>query len=200
MRAVEVVDPLTVRLRLDRPHAPLLANLAYPAGYMVSPAAVTKFGKAFGRAPVGTGPFRFALWESQRQVRLLANETYRDGPPKLKALVFRPIADANARASEMLAGGLDVLVELAPDSAPAFRDERALSRCTRPAALHLWFLILNTRDGPLKDPRMRQAVNLAIDKEAMSTAPAAENRDRSGRADPGRLRRGERPEPRALSA
>lgn len=166
VKRIEAPEPLVVRLILDRPHAPLLSNLAYPAGLMVSPSAVTRLGKGFARAPIGTGPFRFAAWESERQVRLVRNADYREGPPKLAALVFRPIADANARASEMLAGGLDLMVELAPDSVPAFRDQNrfALHEAGGP---HLWFLILNAAEGPLKDRRVRQAVNLAIDKRAI---------------------------------
>ncbi|WP_309393333.1 ABC transporter substrate-binding protein [Chelatococcus sambhunathii] len=167
VKQVEVVDPLTVRLRLDEPYAPLLANLAHPSGYMASPAALTKLGRDFGRAPVGTGPFRFGLWESGRQLRLIANEAYRGGAPKSKALVFRPIVDPNARASEMLAGGLDVMVELAPDSVAAFRD-RSRFRIHEAGGPHLWFLILNTREGPLKDARVRRALNLAIDKQAIA--------------------------------
>ncbi|MCB2111883.1 MAG: ABC transporter substrate-binding protein, partial [Rhodobacteraceae bacterium] len=56
IKAVEVVDPRTVRFRLDEPYAPLLSNLAYPTGLMVSPAAVREYGKEYGRHPVGTGP------------------------------------------------------------------------------------------------------------------------------------------------
>ncbi|RXF74446.1 ABC transporter substrate-binding protein [Hansschlegelia zhihuaiae] len=166
VKRVEIVEPLVVRLRLDEPHAPLLANLAYPAGLMVSPAAVRRLGKGFSRAPVGTGPFRFVAWESERQVRLEANADYREGRPRLRAVVFRPIADANARASEMLAGGLDLMVEIAPDSVATFREDPrfALHEAAGP---HLWFLILNAREGPLKDRRARQAVNYAIDKRAI---------------------------------
>lgn len=166
VKAVEAVDPLTVRLRLDAPYAPLLSNLAYPAGLMVSPASVSKLGKEFGRAPSGTGPFRFERWESERQVRLVANDDYREGPPKLRALVFRPISDANARTSEMLAGGLDVMVELGADSAPAFRRDARFSM-HEAGGPHLWFLILNAAEGPLEDVRVRRAVNLAIDKRAI---------------------------------
>lgn len=166
VKRVEVVDPLTVRFRLDAPYAPLLANLAHPAASIVSPAAVTKLGKRFGRAPVGSGPFRFALWESNRQVRLERFEAFREGAPKLAALVFRPIPDANARISEMLAGGLDVMVELPPDALKSFRDpERfTLHEAQGP---HLWYLILNARRGPFADVRVRQAANYAIDKRAI---------------------------------
>lgn len=166
IKRVEAVDPLTVRFRLDEPYAPLLANLAHPAGSIVSPTAVLKLGKGFGRAPVGAGPFRFAIWESNRQVRLERFDAHHGGAPKLAALVFRPIADANARASEMLAGGLDVMVELPPDTLQSFRDQSrfALHEAAGP---HLWHLILNAGEGPLKDERVRRAVNLAIDKRAI---------------------------------
>ncbi|MFC3691784.1 ABC transporter substrate-binding protein [Chenggangzhangella methanolivorans] len=179
VREVIVVDPLTIKLRLEAPYAPLLSNLAYPAGLMVSPTAVTKLGRGFARAPVGTGPFRFAGWESERQVRLEANREHRDGAPKIDALVFRPIADANARLSEMLAGGLDVMPELPADSVAAFRGDPRF-RLAEAAGPHLWFLILNVREGPTKDVRVRRAISLAIDRETLvhdvlqgtATAPA----------------------------
>ncbi|HEY0292715.1 MAG TPA: ABC transporter substrate-binding protein [Hansschlegelia sp.] len=179
VKRIEVVDPLTVRFRLDRPFAPLLSNLAYPAGLIVSPNAVRKLGKDFARSPVGTGPFRFARWESERQVRLERNDDYRGDPAKLAAIVFRPITDANARASEMLAGGLDVMVETPPDNLASFRDTPRFATYDA-AGPHLWFLILNAKEGPLKDRRVRQAVNYAIDKQALvdnvlqgaATAPA----------------------------
>lgn len=166
VKAIEAVDPLTVRFRLDAPYAPLLSNLAWPAGAIVSPAAVTRLGKGFGRAPVGTGPFRLAAWESERQVRLERYDGYREGAPKLAALVFRPIADANARASEMLAGGLDVMVELPPDTLRSFAGASRFMVLSA-AGPHLWFLILNAKSGPLADLRVRQAVNYAIDKRAI---------------------------------
>jgi peptide/nickel transport system substrate-binding protein len=169
VKRIEVVDPLTVRFRLDQPFAPLLSNLAYPAGLIVSPTAVKRLGKGFARAPVGTGPFRFAVWQSERQVRLERFDGYRDGAPKLAALVFRPIADANARVSEMLAGGLDLMLEVPPDTLATFRrsDRFALYEAEGP---HQWFLILNAKEGPFSDVRVRRAVNYAIDKRAIVDA------------------------------
>lgn len=166
VKQVVVIDPLTIKLGLDAPYAPLLSNLAYPAGLMVSPTAVTRLGREFSRQPVGTGPFRFARWESERQVRLEANPEYREGAPKVAALVFRPIADANARLSEMLAGGLDVMPELPPDSVAALRGDGRF-RLAEAAGPHLWFLILNAREGPTSDVRVRRAINLAIDSQAI---------------------------------
>ncbi len=166
IQKTEVLDRYTVRFTLDKPYAPLLSNLAYPTGLIVSPAAVKKWGKDFGRHPVGTGPFRFAQWQSNRLVALERNPDYWEGAPKLKAVLFRPITDPNTRVTEMLSGGLDLMVEVPPDNLAMFRNNPAY-QVFEQAGPHLWFLILNTKKGPFKDRRMRQAINYAIDKQAL---------------------------------
>ncbi len=166
IRAVETPDSHTVVFRLDEPFAPLLANLAYPTGFIVSPAAVAKHGKDFGRHPSGTGPFVFDRWESHRAVRLGRNPDYWDGPARLEHVVFRPLTDGNARLTELLTGGCDVVVDVPPDVVAYFR-ERPGFRILETTGPHLWFLILNTREGPFSDRRVRLAANLAIDREAM---------------------------------
>ncbi|MEQ8396115.1 ABC transporter substrate-binding protein [Thalassobaculum sp.] len=163
---VEAPDPKTVVFHLKEPYAPFLSNLAYPTGLMVSPAAVKKHKKDFGRHPVGTGPFRFAGWETNSKVVVEANRDYWDGAPKLKAVVFRPITDANTRVAEMLSGGVDVMVEVPPDNLATFEGDASF-KVSEEAGPHLWFLILNTRSGPMADKRVRQAVNYAIDKKAL---------------------------------
>src|SRR5699024_419505 len=91
--STEVVDDYTVRFHLKEPYAPFLSNLAYPTGLIVSPAAVKKYGQDYGRHPVGTGPFQFVQWDSNRKVVVERNPDYWDGTAKLKAVVFRPITD-----------------------------------------------------------------------------------------------------------
>jgi peptide/nickel transport system substrate-binding protein len=161
-----VIDDYTVQFKLDKPYAPLLSNLAYPTGLMVSPTAVKKYGKDFGRHPVGTGPFKFARWESNRLVMAEKNPNYWEGAPKLNAVVFRPITDANTRVTEMLSGGLDLMVEVPPDNVAMFKKDKGY-RMYEQAGPHLWFLILNMKEGPFKDKRVRQAVNYAINKKAL---------------------------------
>ncbi len=162
----EVVDETTVRFHLSEPYAPFLSNLAYPTGLIVSPAAVEQNGADFGRNPSGTGPFQFRLWESNRQVALEQNPDYWDGTPSLRGVVFRPITDANARVSEMLSGGVDLMVEVPPDNVSLFADDPQFKMYEQ-AGPHLWFLILNTKEAPLDDVRMRQAINYAIDKQTL---------------------------------
>ncbi|MBS9402461.1 ABC transporter substrate-binding protein [Halomonas sp. TRM85114] len=163
---VEATGEHEVTFTLDEPYAPFLSNLAYPTGLIVSPAAVEEHGENFGRNPSGTGPFRFEEWESNSRVVASRNEDYWDGPPSLEAVVFRPITDANTRVAEMLSGGIDLMVEVPPDTL-ASMEEDPMFEVYEQVGPHLWFLILNMKEGPFQDQRMRQAVNYAIDKESL---------------------------------
>jgi len=163
--SVEAVDDLTVKFTLSEPYAPFLSNLAYPTGLIVSPAAVEQHGPDFGRNPSGTGAFTFAEWRSNEAVVVEANPDYWDGAPELQAVVFRPITDANTRTAEMLAGGIDMMVEVPPVALSQFQDDAF--QVFEQAGPHVWFLILNAKEGPFADKRVRQAANYAINKEAL---------------------------------
>ncbi|MDR5905989.1 ABC transporter substrate-binding protein [Franzmannia qiaohouensis] len=155
-----------VTFTLDEPYAPFLSNLAYPTGLIVSPAAVEEHGEDFGRNPSGTGPFQFEEWQSNSRVVASANPDYWDGAPALEAVVFRPITDANTRVAEMMAGGIDLMVEVPPDNVAQFAED-PMYQVSEQAGPHLWFLILNTKEGPFAERSMRQAINYAIDKESL---------------------------------
>ncbi|MCR4265881.1 ABC transporter substrate-binding protein [Nitratireductor sp. ZSWI3] len=163
---VTAVDDLTVEFKLKEPYAPFLSNLAYPTGLMVSPAAVEEHGKDFGRHPSGTGAFKFAEWDANAKLVVTRNEDYWDGAPPLEAVIYRPITDANTRIAEMLSGGLDVMVEVPPDSLQQFRDDAAFT-VQEQAGPHVWFLILNLKEGPFAKKEIRQAANYAINKKAL---------------------------------
>lgn len=203
IESVEVADSHTVVLHLSEPFAPLLANLAYPTGLIVSPAAVREHGSDFGRHPSGTGPFRFIDWQSRRKVVL---ERHHPGSPDnnnataattatedaadaatsepaaagVERLLFRPITDPAARTAELLAGSVDVVLDVPPDVLARLRRDPGLT-VEEVSGTHLWFLILNCRHGPFSDRRMREAVNLAVDREAITgqllqgTATAADS-------------------------
>ncbi|ACA19468.1 4-phytase [Methylobacterium sp. 4-46] len=164
---VEALDPRTVRFTLRQPFAPFLANLATPTGLIVPPGAVMARGKDFGRNPVGTGPFRFEAWQSSRKVTLARNPGYWGGPAASRLVIFRPLADPNTRATEMLAGDVDVVAEMPPDALALFRHRAGFS-VAEAVGPHLWYLILNMRAGPLRDRRVREAVNWAIDRRALA--------------------------------
>lgn len=165
VKETAVVDPTTVKFTLNEPYAPFLSNLAYPTGLMVSPDAVKADGKEFGRSPVGTGPFKFGEWKSNERVVVTRNDDYWGDKAGTEAVVFRPITDANTRVAEMLAGGIDLMVEVPPTSLSQFQGDGF--NLAEQAGPHVWFLILNAKEGPFADKRVRQAANYAINKEAI---------------------------------
>jgi peptide/nickel transport system substrate-binding protein len=166
IETLEVIDQYTIAFELVEPFAPLLANLAYPTGLMVSPAAVRRHGIDYGRQPVGTGPFRFVAWEPRRRVMLERNPDYWGGLARLRMLVFRPLIDPMTRVAELMAGGIDIVTELSPDNIALLRGNARFT-VHEQTGPHLWFLILNTRTGPFRDLRVRQAVNFGLDKRAL---------------------------------
>ncbi|KPQ14473.1 MAG: peptide/nickel transport system substrate-binding protein [Rhodobacteraceae bacterium HLUCCO18] len=165
VESVEATGEMEVTFTLNAPYAPFLSNLAYPTGLIVSPAAVMDHGSDFGRNPSGTGPFTFTEWRSNEAVVVEANPDYWDGAPELEAVIFRPITDANTRTAEMLAGGIDVMVEVPPVALGEFQGDGFTVH--EQAGPHVWFLILNALEGPFADVRVRQAANYAINKEAI---------------------------------
>ena len=166
IQEANVIDEYTVELVLNEPFAPLLSNLAYPTGLMVSPSAVEAAGMDFGRNPAGTGPYRFVAWESNTHVTVQRFEEYWGDPAGVDQIIFRPITDANTRVNEMLSGGLDIMVEVPPDSLSQFTGDDEFTVYEQ-AGPHVWFLILNLREGPFTDVRMRRAANYAINKTAL---------------------------------
>lgn len=164
--SVEAPDPKTVVFTLSEPFAPFLSNLAYPTGLIVSPAAVEEHGKEFGRNPSGTGAFKFVEWLSNQRVVVERNADYWDGAADLEAVVFRPVTDANTRVAEMMAGGIDIMVEVPPDNLASFKQDANFTVAEQ-SGPHVWFSILNTRNGPFADKKVRQAANYAVNKEAL---------------------------------
>ncbi|RDL47279.1 Heme-binding protein A [Ensifer sp. M14] len=166
LKAVNAIDEHTVEFKLNEAFAPFLSNLAYPTGLIVSPSAVEEHEKAYGRSPSGTGPFKFVEWVSNQRVIVERNPDYWGGAANLEAVVFRPITDANTRVAEMMAGGIDVMMEVPPDNLATFRQDANFTVAEQ-AGPHVWFAILNTRDGAFADKRVRQAANYAVNKETL---------------------------------
>ena len=110
------------------------------------------------------------------------NEDYWDGAPALEAVIYRPITDANTRIAEMLSGGLDIMVEVPPDSLQQFRtDDQFVVH--EQAGPHVWFLILNTKEGPFANkarPAGRQ-LRHQQDRRWSTTSCRAPPRLRPGR-------------------
>jgi peptide/nickel transport system substrate-binding protein len=163
---VRAAGPLRVQFDIDRPYAPFLANLAMGPAAIVSPTAVRRFGSAFGRHPVGAGPYRFVEWIPGDRITLERNPTYWDRPARTRYLVLLVMPDSRQRLQALESGAADIIQQVAPDDLPLVRLHPDLSLAMAPAAL-VSYLAMNTQRHPLDDPRIRRAIATAIRRDAL---------------------------------
>ncbi len=170
---VEVVDPLTIKLVLKTPFAPLLSQLTDRAGMMVSPKAAKAEGDKFGLHPVCAGPYKFV--ERVQQDRIVF-EKFADYWNKdnvfIDRVVFLPIVDATVRLANLKSGGLDLIERLL---ATDIKDVRADPNLKLSTAIELGYqgITLNIGKDKAKGPlsqstKVRQALDWAIDREAIN--------------------------------
>ena len=165
---IEVVDEFNARFNLKQPYAPLLNTLAVACGFIPSPEAVMAFGQDFNQNPVGTGPFKFVSWEHNQRVTLEGNPDYFEGAPALANLVFRPIVEEQTRFTELLSGGVNFIVDVPPDNIAQLKEDPTFTFMEQPGP-HIWWVTINTQMAPFDDVRVRQALNYAVNKEAIVT-------------------------------
>jgi peptide/nickel transport system substrate-binding protein len=170
---VEVVDPLTIKLVLKTPFAPLIAQLTDRAGMMVSPKAAKEEGDKFGLHPVCAGPYKFV--ERVPQDRIVF-EKFTDYWNKdnvfIDRVVFLPIVDATVRLANLKSGGLDLIERVLATDIKDVRADPHLVLSTAPELGYLGLTINIANDkakGALsQSEKVRQALDLSIDREALN--------------------------------
>ena len=164
---VEVVDPHTVRIITKSPFPTLVTNLAFCMP-IVPPKYVREKGDAFvATNPVGTGPFKLVRWRKDDELVLEANEGYWRGAPKIKNLVFKPIPDESTRVAALTTGQVDVSRGVPPSLVKQIAENPRTRVARVPSALNIHIVLDTLKDGPLKDKRVRQAINYGVDKEGI---------------------------------
>jgi len=147
----------TIVLTLEEPLNVFPKLLAMPVAAIV-PAPVPS---DFDQHPTGSGPWRFVSWSHDDQLVLAKNPRYWDGPPRMDTLRIRIIPEPLTRAAEYEAGRLSV-VEVPYGETKRWEEQHGPELERRPALRDL-YVALNTTRGPLKDPRVRRALNQAVD-------------------------------------
>jgi peptide/nickel transport system substrate-binding protein len=171
---VEVIDASTVRLNLNAPFSPLLAQLADRAGMMVSPKAAQAEGDKFGAKPVCSGPFRFVERVAQDRIVL---ERYPDywnkGEIHLDRIVYLPIVDATVRLANLKSGQLDFIERMAPSDVPQLKSDSRF-KISKIVEIGYQGITVNlgksdlAQKNPLgKDPRVREAFELSLDRQGI---------------------------------
>lgn len=164
---IDTPDALTLVVHTRRPDLLLPARLASYGGQILSKDHVERVGPdGLNRQPVGTGPVRFVEWVKGDRVVLAQAAGYWDGAIIPSRIIIRPIPDVATRLAALLKGELDIMVALPPDHI-----ERVARHPTTKVVRVLYagqhVLVVDSRRPPLDNPRIKQALSLAIDRETI---------------------------------
>lgn len=162
-----VVDEYTVEFVTEQPFAPILAHLTHTSISMQSPTAIQEYGEDYGDlASVGTGPFVFDSWQRGQEVALVRNENYWGDHPAYERLVFRAVPEGGARMMMVQSGDVDVAVRVPPHDISRLDADPNVNVMSTPS-LRTIYIGFNVTMEPFTDPLVRQAVNYAVDKDAI---------------------------------
>jgi dipeptide transport system substrate-binding protein len=174
LKAIEKVDDHTVRFTLTRPEAPFIANLGMDFAIIFSAEYAERMMKAgtpeqIDLKPVGTGPFQLVNYQKDAVIRYKAHPDYWGGKAPIDNLVFAITPDASVRYAKLKAGECHVMPYPNPADLEAMRKDPAVNLLDK-VGLNVGYLAFNTEKKPFDDKRVRQALNLAINKTAIIDA------------------------------
>lgn len=171
IESIEAPDDYTVILHLARPEAPIIANMAMDFASIVSKEyadAMLAAGtpEMVNQAPIGTGPFTFQAYQKDAVIRYLRNDDYWGDKAKAEALIFAITPDASVRYQKVLAGECHVTAYPNPADIQAMKDNPDVVVMEQ-EGLNVGYLAYNTMVAPYDNPKVRRALNMAIDKQAI---------------------------------
>lgn len=162
---VDVVDEFTVRLVLKAPSGVMLNYLAHTGASILSPKAIEQYGKELSRHPVGTGPFVFTSWATDSLKAARNADYWRKGSPKVDGVTIRSVGESGARLALLRSGEAQYIFPLPQETVQIVEKDSRLAIDKTPSIV-TQYVALNTLKKPFDDPRVRQALNYAIDKTA----------------------------------
>jgi peptide/nickel transport system substrate-binding protein len=171
LKSIATPDPMTLQLTMKQPFEPFLRLLSQGGNGstgIMSPASIKQYGNDnVGEHPVGTGPFKFVDRVRGQRITLARNDDYWGTKPYLDKVVFRPLPDPSSRVASLRANEVDMIAVPPPDSVASL--QQSGFQVSEGAPPHVWFLSFNFNDPIMKNKLVRQAINLAIDRQGMAT-------------------------------
>ncbi|TWG94874.1 dipeptide transport system substrate-binding protein [Mesorhizobium sp. J18] len=174
IKSIEKVDDMTVKFVLNQPEAPFLANLAMPFASIMSKEYADKLEadgnmNQLNQQPLGTGPFAFVAYQPDAVIRYKANPDYWGGAQKIDDLVFAITPDASVRYQKLKAGECHLMPFPNAADIESMKADPNL-KVMEQEGLNIAYLAYNTTQEPFDDPKVRKALNMAINKEAIVEA------------------------------
>lgn len=162
----DAVDEYTVKVVLKEPFGAMLNNFAHPAAMMISPKALKEYGKDVSKHPVGTGQYVFKDWVQGDHLTVTKNPDYwQKGQPKLDGITFKNVPENGARIAMLKTGEADFIYPVPTEEAKALNGQNGITIEHKPSII-VDYVSMNTNKKPFDNPKVRQALNYAIDKDA----------------------------------
>jgi peptide/nickel transport system substrate-binding protein len=166
IKSVSAPDPDTLIVSLSSPSSDLLYWLGFPAAVMVEPTSEA----SNATYPIGTGPFVFNNWKKGNQVTLTKYDNYWGEKPKLDKVTFRFISDPQAQAAALSSGGVDAIPQFqAPELTSQFKNNSEFETIIGTTSMEV-IAGMNNAKKPFNDARVRQALMMATDRQAIIDA------------------------------
>jgi peptide/nickel transport system substrate-binding protein len=165
----QVIDDYTVKVIFKSANAAFMNEVA--AFAMVSPTAVQKYGADFGHNPVGTGPFKFKEYTVGQHVTVERNPDYnwgpaplRTGPPQIKTIIFRILADPGTRFNALQTGEIQLAPNINPQDIQTIKSDSKYTVYNVASTGMPWNIMINATKAPTNDILVRQALEYATDQ------------------------------------
>ncbi len=162
--SVEVINDSTVALQLEKRASHFLSLLSMPAAGIVCPGRIREEGKSYGAKPCGSGPWSLSRWVRSDKMILKPNDFYAGAKAGIEGISFRFIPEAMTRIAEFEVGNLDILKI---PHAELKRWRSAGMNLEKTEELRIVYIGFNTQRYPFDDIRVRRALNMAVDVEAV---------------------------------
>ncbi len=165
----EVIDDMTIKFTNDRPFGDFLEMMrGYFNPAMLSPTQLEKLGNdGFPDEPIGTGPFRFVERVEGQRIVMERNEDYWGDKAFLDKIIWRPLPEPVSRVTALQTGEVDLIFVPPPDTIEQLKGQGF--QIAQGPTPHVWYMNLNQLNPIMRDVRVRRALNMAIDKQGMST-------------------------------
>lgn len=161
----QIIDKYTVIVKTRGPVGGWLDSMKHPYASIYNKKAVEEAGDEYFRNPVGTGPFKFNSWTKGERIELTAFEDYHGTPPNFKNFNFFVLPDDSSRVIALETEKVDMIYAVPPSDFERLNESTKVKVVKAPG-LGLIYLGMNTQKKPLDDPRVRQAIDYAINKVA----------------------------------
>jgi peptide/nickel transport system substrate-binding protein len=158
---LQTPDPQTIVFKLKQPHADFPLLLLHYSCYIIPDGSAD----TIGQSGIGTGPFKLQSFDPEASTVVVANDAYYEGPPKLERIEIVGIADSPGRTAALLAGQID-FEYVSQESAALVQANPAYTLTSLPAGDWL-VMVMRVTDAPFDNPKVRQALKLLVDREAM---------------------------------